>query len=103
MSGNGNAANNRWSAAPDFCPVQYTTSIEGTSGTIYQCRYDGAVSVTIDGALWSRTWWNTSGETVTEYVPATKAALGSWDTRFEDDYAAWLAAQPKAISPCAIC
>ena len=103
MSGAGNAANNRWSNAPDFCPPQYTTAIEMESGTRYQCLYDGAVSVTIDGALWARTWWNLSGETVTEFTPAAKAALGSWDTRFDDDYAAWLAAQVPAAPPCPSC
>ena len=103
MSGAGNTANNSWSSAPDFCPPQYTIAMEMESGTRYLCRYDGAVSVTIDGALWARTWWNLSGETVTEFTPAAKAALGSWDTRFDDDYATWLAAQVPAAPSCPAC
>lgn len=103
MSGTGNNAANQWSSPPDFCPPQYTTAIELESGTRYECGFDAAVSVNIDGALWTRTWWNLSGDTVTEYTPAAKAALGTWDTRFDDDYAAWLAAQMPATPPCPAC
>ena len=103
MSGSSGTAANRWSAAPDFCPPQYTMSVEGPSGTIFQCRYDAAVSVTIGGALWTRTWWNMAGETVTEYLPAAKASLGSWDTRFDNDYASWLSTQSPPASACATC
>jgi hypothetical protein len=103
MSGNGNQATNRWSSAPAYCPPQYTVTIEGPNGPIQQCLYAAAVSVTIDGAPWLRTWWNFSGETVTEYLPAAKASLGTWESRFDDDYAAWLAAQPPAIPACATC
>jgi hypothetical protein len=77
--------------------------IEVESGTHYVCRYDGAVAVTIDGARWARTWWNLSGETVTEFTPAAKAVLGSWDTRYDDDYAIWLASRPPVDPPCATC
>jgi hypothetical protein len=31
---------------------------------------------------------------VTEFTPAAKAQLGTWDTKFDDDYAAWFAALP---------
>ena len=33
-------------------------------------------------------------DTVTEFTPAAKAQLGTWDTKFDDDYAAWFAALP---------
>ncbi len=77
MSCAGNTANNGRSSTPDCCPPQYTTAIEMESDTRYQYRYDGAVSGTIDGVLWAPTWSNLSGETVTEFTPAAKAALGS--------------------------
>ena len=96
MSGAGNTAFHRWSTAPDFCPPQYITVIEGESVPTYLCQYDGAVSVEIDGALWARTWWSMRGDTVTEFTDVAKATLGSWDSRFEDDYDTWLAAQPPA-------
>ena len=62
------------------------------------------VSVTIDGAPWARTWWSfAGGETVTEFTPLAKAALSSWDTRFDDDYAAWLTVQAPPAPSCPTC
>lgn len=95
MSGAGNTANHAWSSAPAFCPPQYTRVLEAESGPIYQCDYSGAISVSINGAAFSRTWWSFGGESVTEFSPAAKTQLGSWDTRFDDDYAKWLAALPS--------
>ncbi len=103
MSGSGNGARTRWSSAPDYCPAQYTTTNYLDSGTSSTCQYDGAVEVDVGGALWTRTWWNTSGDTVTEFTPSAKAQLGAWDTRFDDDYAAWLASLPPAPTACASC
>ena len=71
-------------------------------GASYTCDYDGAVEVRIEGSLWTRTWWSMAGS-VTEYTPAAKARLGTWDTRFENDYARWLAIQPPAPPSCDIC
>jgi hypothetical protein len=96
MSGAGNSANNRWSSAPAFCPPQYTRLANGESAPIYQCDYTGAISVSINGAPFSRTWWSFGGNSVTEFSPAAKTQLGTWDTRFDDDYAAWLAALPSS-------
>jgi hypothetical protein len=94
MSGAGNTANHTWSNAPAFCPPQYTRVIDGESAPIYQCDYTGAISVSINGAPFSRTWWSFGGDSVTEFSPAAKTQLGTWDTRFDDDYAKWLAALP---------
>jgi hypothetical protein len=33
------------------------------------------------------------GGTVTDFSPAAKARMGTWDTKFDDDYVAWSAAQ----------
>ena len=94
MSGAGNTASHAWSNPPAFCPPQYTHVVELESGSAYQCDYGGAISVLIDGAPFSRTWWSIGGDSVTEFTPAAKAQLGTWDTRFDDDYAKWLAALP---------
>jgi hypothetical protein len=94
MSGAGNVARHRWSSAPAFCPPQYTRVFDGESAPIYQCDYSGAISVSINGAPFSRTWWSFGGDSVTEFSPAAKTQLGTWDTRFDDDYAKWLAALP---------
>ena len=104
MSGAGNSASNQWSSAPGFCPPQYTRSYEQESGTVYACDYSGAIEVNVNGALWSRTWWSLlGGDTVTEFTPVAKAQLRAWDTRFEDDYAAWLASLPPAPIACTSC
>ena len=103
MSGAGNSANHRWSSPPTYCPPQYTRVYDIDPQPIFTCDYDGAVEVAIDGCLWTRTWWNWSGDTVTEYAPVAKAALGTWDTRFDDDYSTWLAALPAAAPSCSPC
>lgn len=100
MSGPGNSASHQRANPPNYCPPQYTHMIDDVGMPIYTCDYAGAVSVDIDGALWTRTWWNFGGETVTEYTATAKASLGTWETKFDDDYAAWLAMQPP---PCLDC
>ena len=99
MAGGGNSASHAWASAPSYCPPQYTRVSEGESGPIYSCDYTGAVSVSVQGAPFARTWWTMDGDTVTEFSPAAKAQLGTWDTRFDDDYAAWLAALPPPAPP----
>lgn len=94
MAGAGNTARHRWASAPGFCPPQYTRTHDGESGPLVTCDYMGAVSVSIEGALFARTWWNMGGDTVTDFSPVAKRQLGSWDTRFDDEHAAWLSALP---------
>lgn len=98
MSGGANTASHDWASAPSYCPPQYTTVIEMPGGPRYFCDYAGAVSVTVNGAPFARTWWAMGGDSVTEFSPAAKAQLGRWDTRFDDDYAAWLEAQSSAAA-----
>jgi hypothetical protein len=99
MAGTGNSASHAWASAPSYCPPQYTRVFYGESVPIYSCDYTGAVSVSINGAPFARTWWTMAGDSVTEFSPAAKAQLGSWDTRFDDDYAAWLASLPPPAPP----
>jgi hypothetical protein len=96
MAGAGNSATHAWASAPAFCPPQYA-SLSGGDNPVPTCGYDGAVSVSIAGAPFARTWWSLAGDTVTEFSPGAKAQFGNWDTRFEDDYAAWLAALPPPM------
>lgn len=100
MSGAGNDASHQWADPPRYCPPQYTHVIDGEGMPTYTCDYAGAVSVNIDGALWTRTWWSFDGQTVTEYTASAKASLGTWETKFDDDYAAWLAMQPPPCPDC---
>lgn len=99
MSGAGNSASHAWAAAPQFCPPQYTQVVDGEGGPFHLCDYIGAVTVLINGGLFTRTWWSMTGDTVTEFSAEAKAQLGTWDTRFDDDYAAWLALQPPPPVP----
>lgn len=93
MGGAGNAGSHQWASAPANCPPQYSYASELESGIAYSCGYTGVVTVQIDGSLWSRTWWSMGGHTVTDFSPAAKLRMGSWDTKFDDDFAAWSALQ----------
>ncbi len=98
MGGSGNSANHTWSAAPEDCPPQYTLVTEGPHGPRYSCTYDGSITVSVVGAPFTRTWWSTSGDAVTEFYPAAKQQLGTWDRRFEDDHDAWLRRRPAPLA-----
>ena len=93
MSGAGNSGSHQWASAPANCPPQYTLASEVENGLVYSCAYSGVVTIQIDGSPWSRTWWSMGGGTVTDFSPAAKARMGTWDTKFDDDYVAWSAAQ----------
>jgi hypothetical protein len=67
---------------------------ESESGPIYICDYTGAITVTIDGKPFTRTWWDMGGDTVTDFSPVAKAQLGTWDTRYDNDHANWLRSRP---------
>lgn len=99
MGGEDNAAQHDWAIAPTYCPPQYARVYDTESGPIHSCDYFGAVTVKVNGVLFTRTWWKDDGSTVTDFSPAARAQLGQWDTRFDDDYAAWLAAQPQPAAP----
>ncbi len=89
----------RW-AQDGFCPLQYRTPLENESGAVthYLCDFMGAIEVSINGQLWNRTWWSTSGDSVTEWTDAARSSLpqAAADDRFERDYLQWLQRQPAA-------
>jgi hypothetical protein len=84
---------NTWASAPSFCPAQYIRVFEGVSQPHYECDYTGAISILVNGALFSRTWWSFSGDSVTDFSQQAKQSLGRWDSRFDLEYAAWAAQQ----------
>lgn len=92
-AGPGNNLQHEWVQAPTNCPPQYTHVKELEAGPSYSCDYLGVITVIVNGAPFTRTWW-TEGDNVSEFSPAAKAQLGSWNPRFDNDFAAWLAAQP---------
>ena len=97
MTGAGNSARHAWSATPEFCPPQYTRESELEGTKVYTCDYSGAITVTIDGKRFTRTWWSGSGDTVTQFSSTAKSQLGTWDRRYDAEYAAWLAARPMPV------
>ena len=94
MSGAGNSARHAWAGAPGNCLPQYTRVHEAESGPIYTCDYTVAITATIDGKRFTRTWWDMGGDTVTDFSPLAKSQLGTWDTRYDEDRAAWLRSRP---------
>lgn len=98
MAGVGNSARNDWANAPRYCPPQYTHLYFGDADPVPYCDYTGAVSVSVNGALFSRTWWNVDGGSVTEFTPAAKKQLGGLNTQFDIDYANWLSAPPPVAA-----
>jgi hypothetical protein len=95
--GPANSSSFSWAVAPDNCPPQYTHAIELEAGFTYLCDFTGVIQVDVNGAPFTRTWWRIEGETVTDFSPAAKAQLGTWDPRFDADFAAWLASQPPSL------
>ncbi len=96
MASGSNGATHDWSNAPSFCPPQYTRTWDAPNGTVYSCDYDGAISVTVNGMPFARTWWSMAGDAVTDFSQPAKTQLGTWDPRFDAEYAAWLATHPAA-------
>ena len=103
MSGTGNSSSHEWASAPGNCPPQYTRQSDGPNGPVFSCDYTGAVAIHVDGGPWARTWWNFDGSSVTEFTLAAKKGMQTWDSKFDDDYAAWLSAQPPSPPPCYSC
>lgn len=96
MGGPGNSAGHAWSHPQNHCPPQYVQVTYSPNGHPFQtCNYAGEISVTVNGALFSRTWWSMQGDAVTEFSDTAKAQLGQWDTRFDDEHAAWLLNGPQ--------
>lgn len=101
MGGDSGAANTN--VAPEQCPLQYRTEIQLESSVMYVCPFSGVIDTAVAGQPWSRTWWASNGDSVTEWLPAAKAQLArdasAMDDRFDRDLAAWLAMQSSAPAP----
>lgn len=94
MSGPGNSAGNTYVTEP-LCPLMYS-EYDADKGSWVSCYYTGLIAVFIDGELWSEVFWNGRGETSTRYSATAKENLGegSYDTKYDDDQAAWDLAHP---------
>ena len=89
---NGTGASNRM-LGPADCPPQFLVAqyYDGTF-TGFACSVTGAVSVMVNGALWTTTYWDMAGNSVTQYSPAARAQLGeaNVDPAFDDGVQAWM-------------
>ena len=71
------SAANTWLAQPatqpdPSCPSRYVTSFPAKDRTVYGCRYIGMIAVHVGGQLWSKTYWNAAGGSVTELSVGTE-------------------------------
>ena len=87
----GTGAGNRGVSIAE-CPGPYLseTYYDGTF-TGYVCNLNGVIDVTVKGQLWSKTYWDGAGNSITEYTAAAKTQLGdgNYDTAFDEAMAAW--------------
>ena len=87
------------------CPPQYvTTQMTGGDNpqTIYSCRYSGVATVLVNGQLWSKTYFDGSANSITDWSPAALTQLKQppdpqWLADLAD-YQARLAAEAAAAA-----
>lgn len=79
------------------CPVMYST-YNPRNGWWQSCKYQGVISVVVQGADWTRVYWDANGDTSTWYSPAAKAQLGeNIDSTYDLDLARCGACEPPPI------
>jgi hypothetical protein len=94
-SGGGSSAgaSNRYITDLSQCPGPWQTPVYDNDRAIvgYTCTLTGVIDVNIDGQLWSRTYWDTTGDAITEYTPTARARLSQsqYDPTFDEAVAAW--------------
>jgi hypothetical protein len=85
-----------WGRAPDpNCPPQYVIR---AMRHFYTCQYTGVIRVTVNGVLWSSTYWSPTGSSVTNFTAAAQTQNMTQDPRWLADLAAYRAAQARAAS-----
>jgi hypothetical protein len=80
------------------CPPMYSIYSQENSNWI-GCAYPGVITVVVDGAPWTDTFWDTAGKTSTYYYAPARAALTTIDPTYDNDLAAYLQSQPPAPAP----
>lgn len=71
-------------------PYLYETFYDG-SFVGYECSLQGVIEVQINSQLWSQTYWDASGTSITNYLSPAQAQLVEYDRAFEEANAAWRA------------
>lgn len=73
-----NAWLGQWMPVPDAaCPARFVTTFDFMGATRYGCRFDGVVSVYLDGRLWSRTLWSPDGASFYELSDSAQVSLSA--------------------------
>ncbi|WP_157118827.1 hypothetical protein [Azohydromonas lata] len=94
-----------WASSAN-CPPQYGLYEYDVYGqaTLVGCTKSGVIDVNWQGMPnWTRVWWTMGGteEPVIEYSDAARSLLGEHvNPQFDEDYATWLASQPKPADNC---
>lgn len=83
MIGAGNSAGNTW-ADEGTCPAMYR-QYDSESRAYIGCIYQGRITVSINGAVWSQVYWDFSGNTTTWYSDTARAQLSQPNSAPLDD------------------
>jgi hypothetical protein len=75
------------------CPPMYSLYSQENNNWI-GCTYVGVISLMVNGASWTDTYWDMTGETSTHFYDVARAALPTVDPTYDNDLAAYLATQP---------
>ncbi len=86
------------------CPPQYTVVNRDGDGNVqsFGCLMSGTIDVTVNGALWSKTYWNGADTAVTWYSDTAKSQLGNVDPQYDQDLANWKTSPAYADWDCAV-
>ena len=81
----------------ETCPVMYSRYTR--TGYWQSCKYQGVVTVMVDGAEFSKVFWDMRGDTSTWYSPAAHEELhGDVDSTYDDDLARCGRCSPPPIT-----
>jgi hypothetical protein len=81
----------------ETCPVMY--SRYSRNGEWHSCRYQGLISVVVQGSEWTRVFWDANGATSTSYSPAALAQLGdNVDPTYANDLARCGPCEPPKLT-----
>ncbi len=68
----------------------------------YECSLRGVIEVQVNGQLWSQTYWDAAGTSITDYLAPAQAQLADYDRAFEQAMAAWRATPAYDLWNCRI-
>ena len=98
----GTGASNRNLNVRD-CPGPYLYEIFYDGSFVgYECSLRGVIEVQVNGRLWSQTYWDAAGTSITDYLAPAQAQLADYDRAFEEAMSAWRATPAYDLWNCRI-